>query len=205
MPSSTAVGALMPSWDSLWSLQTLVALAGTVGAVALGFVPHKWARIVGLLLLSLIAWYGFAAVEEEKRKPEKDYAYLFVHPNRTALTADGNVELFRRSTGILDKVKVCFVPTSDRPTAKSYPCVPNQEGGKLHSFDEGAEPFVTLPLGDWTFDIDPPSKLGKVLEQIKIVQDNGRAVTIFAQARRKEGNREILCETPQREKIPPCL
>lgn len=195
---------MWPGFDSWFSWAVLMGVIAATATILFGSWPLSLRRIVAGVIVGLMGWYSAALFEESRTAPERAYAYLFVHPNRTELHGD-TVELFRRSTGILDKVKICFVLTNERQTATRYPCVPNQENGVFHTFGEGEEPFVRMPLGDWTFDIDPPSKLGKVLQRLNIVQENGHAVTVFAQARRKEGNREVLCETPRRGNIPLCL
>jgi hypothetical protein len=129
---------------------------------------------------------------------------LFVHPSRQALLPNGNVELFRRSTGVLDKVKICFAPTAEYLNAKSYPCFLNREGGMFHTFDESAEPFADIPPGDWTFDIDPLSRMGKVLERLNIVRNGDKIRVEDMEVTRKE-TREILCQYPVKLDIPKCF
>jgi hypothetical protein len=187
-----------------WFTWTVLLAAVPAFAVAVWKRPMTLRRFVAAVLTGLFAWYVAAVVEDQRTAPDRYYTYIYVHPNRTALLADGSVELFRRSTGTMDKVQVCYANTAERPTTTKYPCFSNREGGRYHTFGEGTEPFAALPPGDWTLDIDPPNKLGRVIEQINVVVANGRATTAFAQARRKEGRQEILCETPKREGVSLC-
>jgi hypothetical protein len=186
----------LPPLEFWFSLPTLLSVGGTLGAIALSFVPHKIWRVCGMCVLAFLVWWPIAITEANKAKPERDYVYFFVHPDQ-ALDKDGNVLLFWRATGILDQVKFCFVRTADYPAYLNPIC-------KGADFQDDAQPLGYLPLDDWTIDIDPKTRLGKVRERLNIVQNNGKVYVAFIQVVRKETG-EILCENPARGGIKQCF
>ncbi|MGE0282540.1 MAG: hypothetical protein AB7P20_18280 [Rhizobiaceae bacterium] len=186
---------MQPSWDALLSLQTLVGLGGIMGSVVIGFVQRRWVRIIGLFLLGLITWYGLAVVADEKNKSERDYAIFFVHPNYAAVE-DGKVMLFKKATGILDRVKVCILREEDYAQYRNARC-------DVFAFDEGEEAFTKWDVGNWVFDIDSKTRLGKVRQLLNIADKDGVATVISSKAIRKETG-EVLCETPALPDGNPC-
>ena len=66
-----------------------------------------------LVLLTAAQWLVSARQEADKAKPERDYVYFFIDPTDQTLTPSGTVLLSRISTGILDGVKFCILPTRD--------------------------------------------------------------------------------------------
>jgi len=155
------------------------------------------ASVWALVFLTGTQWWSSARQEELRTKPERDYAYIDVDPDYSEVV-DGRVTLSRRSTGILDGVVICFSRTSEYSDGKYVTCSPPM------NFDQGGRLFIRLPLDDYTIDSDAMTKLGKIRERLDIVQNNGRAVIVAMSIQRKESG-ELICESPKRPGIKPCL
>ncbi len=133
-----------------------------------GPMTGKWRHLVWIAATFLVAlgWVQLAKTEAEKAKPDHDYVYLTIPDVRQQVVIDGKIQLWRISSGRLTEVKISFKKTADYDN----PSIPAILLPQIN-FDENTEPFgLLLPIGeDYTFDIDPPSVLGKVREQIKLI------------------------------------
>lgn len=185
-----------PEWGYWILWQSWVTLAVAMGAILVGFIKGRWARTVGITLLAFITLYAIALTEKNRTKPDRDYAYFYV-PDGQFVLADGKILLHRRATGPLIHVDTAFVE-DHKNHLNDYELF-----GPLR-FPEGTGLAFPIRAGDWWIDIDPLPKAGQVRQRLNLAVNAGRVVTVFSQVRRKFGQGEILCETPQRERTPLC-
>ena len=192
------------NWSSYWpsleywlSAPSIVALIAALGAVALGFIRVTTDRVVSLGILAVVVWYAVSFASSRREKPEHDYTFLLLDPEQ-AQVVDGKVTLFAKSTGEMDGVRVCFSLTGDYHSPNYSDC-----GPPFHSGEQNAS-FGTVGMGDYTIDIDADTKLGKVRERLDIVENHGKAVTVFSRVQRRETG-EVLCEMPPHAGVKPCI
>ena len=188
-------------WLSAPAILSAVTFAFAAGLAVVTFKDisrslFRWCFVV-LIFLTIVQWWVSVRQEADKAKPDRDYVYFFIDPADQALTLDGTVLLSRISTGILDGVKFCFLPTRDYDEYRNAKCATD-------NFDEGTGHYAFLKPDDWTIDIDPKNRYGKVRQRLDIVQNNGKAVVVLSKVYRKVGG-EILCETPPPKDGKPCL
>ena len=187
-----------PESEFWLSLHSIVTLAVAMGAVMIGFFAGRWRRFFGIAVLAFITLYAISLTEKVRTKPERDYAYFFI-PDGAPIQADGKVRLHRRATGPLFHVDLAFIRQgADIVNGYDY-AFPGVR------FPEGSGYAFTILPGDWWIDIDPLARAGQVRQRLHIDIRDGKTITKFAQAKRKFGRSEILCETPKRDGVPPCL
>jgi hypothetical protein len=199
---------MLPSLEFWMSGQAIIGAFTTAYGLILALIGLKGSagtpayKVAGCLLLLLIAaqWWALAKQGADKAKPERDYAYFLLSQDARDFREDGAV-LVTVASGVLRNIRVAIQRTSDH-NAGRWNYIWASEIGLI---DEGTHRTgLVLPFGDYTIDIDAPSKSGKVLQRLDIVGNNGRPVILSTTVRRKD-TREILCELPQRAGSKPCL
>jgi hypothetical protein len=197
MPEIPAPEFWFSGYAAISAATTLLALA--LGALGVGPVPteihHKRIVWASVTVISALTWWQLAKQEEAKAKPERDYMYVIPSGDPLDISADGQfVGMLTVATGVLKDVKIWIQHTEDH--YKNRNTVYYNEARLI---DEGTNlnqlPLI-LPAGDFTIDLDPPTKLGKVLERIQIAKDaNGFSAKI--EVMRKQTG-EILQPLPDR-------
>ena len=190
---------LWVEWEHWFQWSVWVTAAIAIGGVMLNFITSRWGRVIGIIALALATMYGIALTEKIKTKPDRDYAYFYV-PAGALAQPDGKVMLHRRATGPLSHIDIAFIQSGKNPFVDKYPYwFPSVR------LPEGSGLGLAIEPADWLVDLDPLMKAGQVKQQLNIVTNNGKVITMFNQVKRKFGRQEILCETPQRGNIPLCL
>jgi hypothetical protein len=172
----------MPDFEFWFAGYALISAAGFLFALVLGAIgagpvltklQHR--RIVwsGVAIIAALTWWQLAKKEEENAKPDRDYVYFT--PSNDPRDNNGEaMVLIGVASGPLRDVAFAIQKGEERKkgtrTYISYGRIPIiSEGGTLLP--------LALPIGDYWIDLDPPTKLGKVLEHIVIKKTDGNPIT----------------------------
>ena len=166
---------MWPDLEFWFSGYALISFAGLLLALvlaALGVGPvlesRNHRRIVWLCvaLVAALTWWQLSKQEAEKAKPDRDYAYFISNPD-PRIVSRGAVGLTILATGVLRNIKWAVQTTADHDRlainyiySGQYPVVD----------EEGSWSGIFLPPGDYTFDIDPPSKLERYVSAFKLLK-----------------------------------
>lgn len=162
-----------------------------------GIAALALALVVGTGL-AILGWWQAALQAEATAKPNLDYVYFSVAPGSEI--KDGKVMISRISTGIVDKVSICFSKTIDYQKGIYQWC----SGHNPVDFDEGRGPFIELPPSDYMIDSTARTTLGKVRERLNIGQKDGHAFVVSAWVRRAITD-ELICKYPAEPDIKSCF
>jgi hypothetical protein len=158
-----------------------------LGALGVGHVLTKeHHRIVwlGVAIIAALTWWQLAKKEEAAGKPEHDYAYLI--PS-SYMESNGLIHLSIISTGTMRNVRIAVRHV--KPDGDPEPFYIYSNGMNGVTVDEDSHVSnVTLPVGSYAIDIDPPTKYGKLDERIKIEMKDGSPIASMIRVVRKSAS-----------------
>ena len=184
-------------WTFLFSAlailaQGIVFLLGTMSSKPDHKSAIRFAGIIGILATLVVALVGVL--------PEWDYAYLVPAPSRYRHDP-GQILFFYRATANLQSVTV---NKFNLKTGDPLPLPVDGAHPPLIRKGQELSPNLTLPVGDWGFEIDALGECGKVREEISIRSQDGSdpIVTSLRVIRKCTG--VVICQMPTLRSPPAC-